>query len=157
MEIDAAASGAVLKRERVRDAVLELIEDRRPGDAIPSERTLCAELGVSRPTLRAAIDELVVAGLLVREHGRGMFVAAEKITQELLSDRRAFSLPQAAGAWTSRLLEVRTLPRRPGGAQAAHVAGGADPLRGTSSTGRRLAHGHRVPARTGRPRLGPDQ
>lgn len=98
MEIDAAASGAVLKRERVRDAVLELIEDRRPGDAIPSERTLCAELGVSRPTLRAAIDELVVAGLLVREHGRGMFVAAEKITQELLSDRRAFSLPQAAGA-----------------------------------------------------------
>lgn len=114
MEIDAAASGAVLKRERVRDAVLELIEDRRPGDAIPSERTLCAELGVSRPTLRAAIDELVVAGLLVREHGRGMFVAAEKITQELLSDRRAFSLPQAAGAWTSRLLEVRTLPAAPG-------------------------------------------
>ncbi|PPS91169.1 GntR family transcriptional regulator [Streptomyces sp. MH60] len=110
MEIDAAASGAVLKRERVRDAVLELIEDRRPGDAIPSERTLCAELGVSRPTLRAAVDELVVAGLLVREHGRGMFVAAEKITQELVSDRRAFSLPQAAGAWTSRLLEVRTLP-----------------------------------------------
>ncbi|CAM5227281.1 GntR family transcriptional regulator OS=Streptomyces tendae OX=1932 GN=GUR47_05795 PE=4 SV=1 [Streptomyces tendae] len=110
MEIDAAASGAVLKRERVRDAILELIEERRPGDAIPSERTLCAELGVSRPTLRAAVDELVVAGLLVREHGRGMFVAAEKITQELVSDRRAFSLPQAAGAWTSRLLEVRTLP-----------------------------------------------
>ncbi|MFG2323279.1 GntR family transcriptional regulator [Streptomyces sp. NPDC048568] len=110
MEIDAAASGAVLKRERVRDAILELVEERRPGDAIPSERTLCAELGVSRPTLRAAVDELVVAGLLVREHGRGMFVAAEKITQELVSDRRAFSLPQAAGAWTSRLLEVRTLP-----------------------------------------------
>ncbi|MFD9026397.1 GntR family transcriptional regulator [Streptomyces parvulus] len=110
MEIDAAASGAVLKRERVRDAILELIEERQPGDAIPSERTLCAELGVSRPTLRAAVDELVVAGLLVREHGRGMFVAAEKITQELVSDRRAFSLPQAAGAWTSRLLEIRTLP-----------------------------------------------
>ncbi|GGQ10751.1 GntR family transcriptional regulator [Streptomyces mutabilis] len=110
MEIDAAASGAVLKRERVRDAIRELIEERNPGDAIPSERTLCARLGVSRPTLRAAVDELVVAGLLVREHGRGMFVAAEKITQELVSDRRAFSLPQAAGAWTSRLLEVRTLP-----------------------------------------------
>ncbi|MFE5602129.1 GntR family transcriptional regulator [Streptomyces coelicoflavus] len=110
MEIDAAASGAVLKRERVRDAILELVEDRRPGDAIPSERILCAELGVSRPTLRAAVDELVVAGLLVREHGRGMFVAAEKITQELASGRQAFSLPQASGAWTSRLLEVRTLP-----------------------------------------------
>ncbi|MEV5972184.1 GntR family transcriptional regulator [Streptomyces sp. NPDC051921] len=110
MEIDAAASGAMLKRERVRDAILELVEARRPGDAIPSERSLCAELGVSRPTLRAAVDELVVAGLLVREHGRGMFVAEEKITQELISDRHAFSLPQAGGVWTSRLLEFRTLP-----------------------------------------------
>ncbi|MFI8521846.1 GntR family transcriptional regulator [Streptomyces sp. NPDC085481] len=110
MEIDAAASGAMLKRERVRYAILELVEARRPGDAIPSERVLCAELGVSRPTLRAAVDELVVAGLLVREHGRGMFVAAEKITQELISDRNAFSLPQAGGVWTSRLLELRTLP-----------------------------------------------
>ncbi|MEV7533403.1 MULTISPECIES: GntR family transcriptional regulator [Streptomyces] len=110
MEIDAAASGAMLKRERVRDAILELIEARRPGDAIPSERVLCARLGVSRPTLRAAVDELVVAGLLVREHGRGMFVAAEKITQELISDRNAFTLPQAGGVWTSRLLEFRTLP-----------------------------------------------
>ncbi|MFF9146020.1 GntR family transcriptional regulator [Streptomyces sp. NPDC055051] len=110
MEIDAAASGAMLKRERVRDAILELIEARRPGDAIPSERVLCAELGVSRPTLRAAADELVMAGLLVREHGRGMFVAKEKITQELVSDRSSFSLPQAGGVWTSRLLELRSLP-----------------------------------------------
>ncbi|MFI9613367.1 GntR family transcriptional regulator [Streptomyces sp. NPDC052023] len=110
MEVDATASGATLKRERVRDAILELIEARRPGDAIPSERVLCAELGVSRPTLRAAVDELVVAGLLVREHGRGMFVAAEKITQELISDRNAFGLPRAGGVWTSRLLEFRTLP-----------------------------------------------
>ncbi|WP_128983524.1 GntR family transcriptional regulator [Streptomyces roseicoloratus] len=110
MEIDTAASGAMLKRERVRKAILELVEARRPGDAIPSERVLCARLGVSRPTLRAAVDELVVAGLLVREHGRGMFVAEEKITQELVSDRSAFSLPPAGGVWTSRLLELRTLP-----------------------------------------------
>ncbi|WP_217134025.1 GntR family transcriptional regulator [Streptomyces sp. AC558_RSS880] len=110
MEIDRVASGAVLKRERVRDAILELIEARRPGDAIPSERSLCARLGVSRPTLRAAVDELVVAGLLVREHGRGMFVAAEKITQELLSERGSFAVPRAGGVWTSRVLESRTLP-----------------------------------------------
>ncbi|MEU1409170.1 GntR family transcriptional regulator [Streptomyces sp. NPDC005728] len=110
MEIDPSASRAVLKREKVRDAILELIEERSPGDAIPSERVLCSELGVSRPTLRAAVDQLVVAGLLVREHGRGMFVAGEKITQELVADRQTFSLPQAAGTWTSRLLEFSTLP-----------------------------------------------
>lgn len=71
-------------------------------------RVLSAEFGVSRPTLRAAVNQLVVAGLLVREHGRGMFVAGAKITQELVLDRRTFSLPQAAGNWTSRLLEFST-------------------------------------------------
>lgn len=103
------ASGAVLKRERVRDYLLELIESLRPGDAIASERSLCATLDVSRPTLRAAVDELVAAGLLVREHGRGMFVAPEKITQELVSDQRAMALPRASGAWSSRLLEFTTV------------------------------------------------
>lgn len=102
--------GTLLKRERARDAVLELIESRSPGDAIPSERALCALLDVSRPTVRAAVDELVAAGLLVREHGRGMFVAPEKITQELVSADLSLSVPQAAGAWSSRLLEFTTLP-----------------------------------------------
>ena len=107
--MSAGGSGAVLKRERVRDYILELIESLSPGDAIASERSLCAGLGVSRPTLRAAVDELVAAGLLVREHGRGMFVAPEKITQELVSDQRAMVLPRAAGTWSSRLLEFTTI------------------------------------------------
>ncbi|MFD5699377.1 GntR family transcriptional regulator [Streptomyces lasiicapitis] len=107
METD--APGTVLKRERVRDFVLELIESRQPGDGIPSERTLCARLGVSRPTLRTAVDELVAAGLLVREHGRGMFVAPAKITQELVSERATLTVPQAAGTWSSRLLEFTTV------------------------------------------------
>ncbi|MGW6275489.1 GntR family transcriptional regulator [Streptomyces sp. NPDC055060] len=99
----------MLKRERVRDHLLQLIESQHPGDPIPSERTLCADLGVSRPTLRAAVDELVAAGVLVREHGRGMFVAPEKITQELISPGHGLKVPRAAGAWSSRLLEFTTI------------------------------------------------
>ncbi|WP_228980227.1 GntR family transcriptional regulator [Streptomyces sp. DH12] len=107
--MESNSSGAVLKRERVREFLLGLIEARRPGDAIPSERTLSAELGVSRPTLRAAVDELVATGQLVREHGRGMFVAPAKITQELVSDDAAFAVPRAGGTWSSRLLRLDTI------------------------------------------------
>lgn len=102
-------SRAALKRERVRDHLMGLVESRSPGDPIPSERVLCARLGVSRPTLRSAVDELVTNGLLVREHGRGMFVARAKITQELAPDRDAHSLPRAAGTWASRVLEFTTV------------------------------------------------
>ncbi|ALO06154.1 putative transcriptional regulator of N-Acetylglucosamine utilization, GntR family [Streptomyces venezuelae] len=98
-----------LKRERVREHLLTVIDARRPGDAIPSERTLCATLGVSRPTLRAAVDELVATGLLVREHGRGMFVAPAKITQELVAEQHTADAPRGQGGWTSRVLELRTV------------------------------------------------
>ncbi|GAA4433616.1 GntR family transcriptional regulator [Georgenia halophila] len=104
------APGAILKRERVRSVILELIEARTAGEPIPSERSLCAELGVSRPTLRAAVDELVAAGRLVREHGRGMFVAPAKITQELVGGRQEMRVPLAQGSWSSRLLEFTRCP-----------------------------------------------
>ncbi|WP_329173670.1 GntR family transcriptional regulator [Streptomyces sp. NBC_01477] len=102
-------SRSAVKRERVRDYLMELVESCAPGDPIPSERTLCEQLGVSRPTLRSAVDELVTTGLLLREHGRGMFVARAKITQELAPARDAYRLPQASGSWASRVLEFTTV------------------------------------------------
>ncbi|GJF27703.1 transcriptional regulator [Kitasatospora sp. NE20-6] len=100
-------AGPAYKRTRVRDYLRDLVEARSPGDPIPSERTLCEQLAVSRPTLRSAVDELVSTGLIVREHGRGMFVAPAKITQQLAAatDDHTFVLPRAAGIWASRVLE----------------------------------------------------
>lgn len=47
----------------------------RPGAQLPSEPDLCAELGVSRPTLRDAVSRLEALGLLRRERGRGTYVS----------------------------------------------------------------------------------
>ena len=47
----------------------------KPGDAIPSEAQLKAEFGVAIGTIRKAVDELVAQNMLVRQHGRGTFVA----------------------------------------------------------------------------------
>ena len=67
------------KHALVRDAILSMLEELDVGDALPSERRLAASLGVSRPTLRAVIDELVREGLLLRRHGSGTYVAEPKI------------------------------------------------------------------------------
>ena len=71
------------KQSQTRDRVLELIERVGMGESIPSERQLSADLGVSRLTLRAAVDELVREGYLVRRRGSGTFVSQPKIAQEL--------------------------------------------------------------------------
>ncbi len=56
------------------------------GEAIPPERLLIEQYGVSRITIRQALANLVAAGLLYRKHGRGTFVAGAKerpITESL--------------------------------------------------------------------------
>src|SRR6187397_2203216 len=75
--------GHVTKQAATRDLVLDLIEQLAVCDAIPSERQLSADFGVSRLTVRAALDDLVREGLLVRRHGSGTFVSEPKIAQEL--------------------------------------------------------------------------
>ena len=47
----------------------------KPGQAIPAERRLSERFGVSIGTVRKAIDELVAANILIRQQGRGTFVA----------------------------------------------------------------------------------
>lgn len=51
----------------------------QPGDRIPSERELADEAHVSRTTARLAVDEMVVSGIVYREHGRGTFVAQPRL------------------------------------------------------------------------------
>ena len=46
----------------------------KPGDRLPAERALAIELGVSRPSLREAIQKLVAKGILTTRHGGGTHV-----------------------------------------------------------------------------------
>jgi GntR family transcriptional regulator len=71
------------KQSETRERVLALIDGLGTGEAIPSERQLSADLGVSRLTVRAALDELARDGYLVRRRGSGTFVSEPKIAQEL--------------------------------------------------------------------------
>jgi GntR family transcriptional regulator len=98
-----------VKRAEVRERLRQLINSRQPGEVLPSERNLSEELGVSRPTLRAAMSDLARDGLLVREHGRGTFTGSRKISQELAPTATGeYNVPPADGTWFSRVVEFST-------------------------------------------------
>ncbi len=64
--------------ERVRQAIAASIADGTygPGDKLPSESRLAADLGVNRLTVRRAIEELARAGSVESRQGSGTYVSA---------------------------------------------------------------------------------
>jgi GntR family transcriptional regulator len=100
----------VTKQSEARSRVLDLIEQLEVGQAIPSERQLTRELGVSRLTVRAALDELVREGLLVRRHGSGTFVSEPKIAQELTMTSFTEDMRRRGMVPASRTLSLRVTP-----------------------------------------------
>jgi len=73
---------------RLADVVAREIEQRmlegglKPGDRLPSERELSAQLGVSRASLREAIQKLIARGLLESRQGGGFANPWEEILRD---------------------------------------------------------------------------
>lgn len=66
-----------LYKEVKRQLMAELINGEwKPGNAIPAETKLAERFRVSIGTIRKAIDELVAENILIRQQGRGTFVAS---------------------------------------------------------------------------------
>lgn len=103
-----------VKRDRVRRHLLDVIERSGPGTSLAPERDLAVLLGVSRPTVRAAVEELARCGLLVRRPGRGAFTSPHKVTQELSGTVVGGPAgPPAEADWTSRVVAFGTAPAGP--------------------------------------------
>lgn len=82
----------------------------RPGDKLPGERALAAQMEISRPTLREAVKVLVEAAVLEvrRGPGGGMFVATDVVPVELVRQRSSLRLGEVAGVLEARrMLEPR--------------------------------------------------
>lgn len=56
----------------------------KPGEKIPPEPLLTREFGVSRITVRQAIDALSREGLVIRKQGKGTFVSVPTVHYDLL-------------------------------------------------------------------------
>jgi GntR family transcriptional regulator len=72
---------------KLRQAIEAAINGGRlkHGDALPPEREIADFAGISRVTVRKAVDDLVESGLLMRRHGSGTFVVkpVERVQQSL--------------------------------------------------------------------------
>lgn len=55
-----------------------------PKERIPSELELSKKYGVSRITVRRAVEELCTQGYLIKRQGRGTFVSTPRINRKLL-------------------------------------------------------------------------
>ena len=67
------------RKQPLYDQLVDILTEKidheyRAGDMIPSERELSERYGLSRTTVRLALQELERLGLVVRQHGRGTFV-----------------------------------------------------------------------------------
>lgn len=101
------------KHEAVQDALLELIQEQEVGSAIPAERQLAAQLGVSRMTLRQVIASLVSEGYLVSRQGSGTFVAQPKISQPLTMTSFSEDMRRRGFTPASRTLSLQTVDAGP--------------------------------------------
>jgi len=118
---------------QVREVLVRRLVDGvwSPGEALPSEMELAAELDVSQGTVRKALDSMTADKLVVRHQGRGTFVAVHDEARILFqffkpfpesrvigtatetadeSERRAFGL--RAGAKIIRIRRLRSLAGR---------------------------------------------
>lgn len=98
----------ITKQSHTRQQVLDLIAQLGIGSAIPSERQLSADLGVSRLTLRAALDDLAREGYLVRRRGSGTYVQQPKISQELTMTSFSEDMRRRGMRPGSRMLSMKT-------------------------------------------------
>ncbi len=102
---------------QVREALRDRIQDGtwKPGDQLPGEPELCRMFGISRTVIRQALNELVHKGLVVREKGKGTFVAEPKIRESLVQKLTGFFQDMVEQGYTpvSQILRQEVTPAAP--------------------------------------------
>lgn len=115
---------------QVQQRLQEMLDggDYQPGDKVPSERELAQTLGVSRMTVRRAVDNLVKLGLLERDSTTGTRVSTPRV-RRLLNHAHLHSITQMVAATGGRaggkLLEFLVTPASVGVAEKLLVPAGS--------------------------------
>ena len=102
---DFHASQPIFVQIRQRIAEMILDESAPEGAALPSVRTIAADLSVNPLTVTRAYDALVDLGVVESRRGMGMFVAAGARARLLAHERDIFLTEE----WPRLRARIRTL------------------------------------------------
>jgi DNA-binding GntR family transcriptional regulator len=127
---DLDRAGSVPLYQQVASRLEETIRSGllAPGARLENEVALGERLGLSRPTIRRAIQDLVDKGLLVRRRGIGTQVVHGPVTRKVELTSLFDDLAQGSQAPTTTLLARRAVPADERVATALGVAVGATVL-----------------------------
>jgi GntR family phosphonate transport system transcriptional regulator len=108
----ARSEGSIPVYRQIRDILAgEIRQLYKSGDSLPSEGELAQRFGVHRHTLRRAVDELVADGLVLRLHGKGVYVLEPEIHYTIGSSTRFTETLESLGKTTaSRVLRKQRIP-----------------------------------------------
>jgi GntR family phosphonate transport system transcriptional regulator len=97
------------------------------GDVLPTEADLAQRFNVNRHTLRRAVDGLVTEGMVVRRHGKGMYVLAPAIDYAIGPRTRFTETLEALGVATqSRVVRKLVILASGGVATRLQIAKGSE-------------------------------
>jgi GntR family transcriptional regulator len=105
-------------------------DEFEPGAPLPTEERLCEAYGVSRITVRRALDALISQGLIIRRRGVGSFVAERR--DGVRSVRLVGSLDEflaTAGSLDTRFLTMETVDPPALAAEALRLAPNEEAVR----------------------------
>ena len=124
--MDAMTTDVTPRYVEIADYLRRLIAASRPGDRLPSEAELCERFGVSRMTVRQAVQLLANERLLVRRRGEGTFTAP-RVVARLLGSPLSFteSMRRRGLRASSRMLHAGWIDPSPEDRAALHLPVGS--------------------------------
>lgn len=115
-------------KTNIKDAIEKGVY--QPGEKLPNEAELCEIYGVSRITVRRAIQDLADEGFLERKQGKGTFITKTKVARELISVSGFTDFSKQIGKNPSkRILSLEEISAPPEIADALQIEAGSPVLR----------------------------
>lgn len=89
--------------EKIEDFFLK--GDLQPGSKLPPERELASQFGVSRSSVREALQQLQLNGVIVIRQGGGSYISTDEVQK--VSDQLSVSIVEAESHLILDMLELR--------------------------------------------------